>query len=184
MLRTFINDAKAAAGATIGKYALRASVAVPFIVAGGFATTAGTLMLVDRFGAQAAYWIMAGVFVLLGIIATVLVSAHEQEVELVVAAEKPKTDQPSGAQSAATQLPLALLGTLLTSPFGPAVAGTIAKSLVRHLPLAVLVALIGLLVFAPGQQSAETTEAGEAEGTAPEQPQASAPVAEPHREAA
>ncbi len=48
MLRGLINDAKSAAGRVVAKYAVRASVAVPFVIALGFATAGITLMLVER----------------------------------------------------------------------------------------------------------------------------------------
>ena len=174
MFRIFIDAAKTAAGAVISKYVIRASVAVPFLAAGGFATAAATLMLVERFGPLAAYWAMAGVFAVVGTIATLVVSAREQGVVHTTATEQEQPPEPdAGMQQAAAQLPLALLGMLLTTPFGPAAAGTIAKTLVRHLPLALLVVLIGVLVFAPRHQTVEpqsaTTEPEPAETMAPSQ---------------
>ena len=69
MFRGLINDAKAAAGSLVGKYLMRASVAVPFIIAFGFGIAAITLLLVDRFGAINAYLMVAGDFTLIGLIA-------------------------------------------------------------------------------------------------------------------
>ena len=82
MFRGLINDAKAAAGSLVGKYLVRASVAVPFIVAIGFAVAAITLMLVDRFGAINAYLMVAGGFTLIGLIAALVVTVKEQEEEV------------------------------------------------------------------------------------------------------
>ena len=70
MFRGLISDAKAASGLLIDKYFVRASVVVPFVVALGFATAAITLMLVNRFGYIAAFWMIAGVFTLIGLVAT------------------------------------------------------------------------------------------------------------------
>jgi hypothetical protein len=58
MFRGLINDAKSAAGSVVAKYAARASVAVPFFIALGFATAAVTLMLVEQFGHRNAYLIV------------------------------------------------------------------------------------------------------------------------------
>ena len=69
MFRGLINDAKSAAGSLVAKYLARASVAVPFIVAFGFATAAITVMLVERYGHVAAYWMVAGGFTLIGLVA-------------------------------------------------------------------------------------------------------------------
>ena len=81
MFRSLINDAKSAAGAVIGKYVIRASVAVPFVVAAGFGTAATTLVLIDRFGAVIAYCLMAGGFAAIGLLAALAVTVKEQEEE-------------------------------------------------------------------------------------------------------
>lgn len=178
MFRTLINDAKSAAGAVIGKYVIRASVAVPFVVAAGFGTAATTLVLIDRFGAVIAYCLMAGGFAAVGLFAALAVTVKEQEE--VVGAQAEKTDTANvatdAAAQAAVQLPLALLGTLLTSPMGPGVAAGGAKMVVRHLPLVLLIALIGLLFWPSADEPAEGEIAepneGAAESSQPEWQQA------------
>ncbi len=69
MFRGLIDDARLAAASLIAKYPARASVAVPFIAALGFATAATAAMLVDRFGAVDGYWIVTGGFTLIGLVA-------------------------------------------------------------------------------------------------------------------
>ena len=162
MFRTLINDAKSAAGAVIGKYAIRASVAVPFVVAAGFGTAATTLVLVDRFGAVTAYSLMAGGFAALGLLAAAIVTVKEQEVAEDAQAERTDTADVAtdAAAQAAVQLPLALLGTLLTTPMGPGVAAGGAKILLRNLPLVLLAAVIALL-FWPSTQKPDTVETAE-----------------------
>ena len=166
MFRTLINDAKSAAGAVVGKYAIRASVAVPFVVAAGFGTAAMTLVLVDRFGAVMAYSLMAGGFAALGLLAAAIVTVKEQE-EVTEDAQAERTDTAAvasdAAAQAAVQLPLALLGTLLTTPMGPGAAAGGAKMLLRNLPLVLLAAVIALL-FWPSTKKPdvdETTESAE-----------------------
>jgi hypothetical protein len=164
VFRTLINDAKSAAGAVIGRYAIRASVAVPFIVAAGFATTAITVMLVDRFGAVAAYSLMAGGFALAGLLAAALVTFKEQEEERADAeAEKSDTADvlSDAASQAATQLPLAVLGTLMTSPFGPSAAASGARLLARNFPLVLLLVLIGFLLWPAPRTSEDESEHAE-----------------------
>jgi hypothetical protein len=167
VFRTLINDAKAAAGAVIGKYAVRASVAVPFVVAAGFGTAASTLILAERFGSMAAYGMMAAGFAALGVIAAIVVSVKEQE-EAVAdsAAEKNDTAEVAtdAAAQAAVQVPLALLGTLLTTPLGPGAAVGGAKVLGRNLPLVLLLALVALLFWPTRTDeaaAADTTEEGD-----------------------
>ncbi len=176
MLRALINDAKTAAGAVIGKYAIRASVAVPFLIAAGFGTAAITLLLTERFGALTAYAMMAGGFAAIGVIASLVVTVKEQEEEVAdTQAEETDTAEVTtgAAAQAAVQLPIALLGTLLTTPMGPGVAAGGAKMLARNLPLVLLLGLIALLFW---PTKATTTDAAAqaqddqplAEGTPPE----------------
>jgi hypothetical protein len=170
VFRGLINDAKSAAGAVIGKYAIRASVVVPFIIAAGFATAAGTLALIDRYGALMAYCLMAGVFAGIGLLASIFVAVREQE---EVAADT-KADQADtanvatdAAAQAAVQVPLALLGTLLTTPMGPGMAAGGLKAVARNLPLVILMVLIGFL-FWPSSDTA--ADGGESTEDNPDQP--------------
>ena len=157
MFRGLINDAKAAAGSLVGKYLVRVSVAVPFVIAVGFGVAALTLILVERFGANNAYLMVAGGFTLIGLIAAVVVSVKEQE-EVVAEAKAETGDTASvatdAAAQAAAQAPLALLGMLFATPAGPAALAGGAKLLARNIPLVVLLVLIGML-FWPSEPTAE-----------------------------
>ncbi len=160
MFRGLINDAKTATGSLVAKYLARVSVAVPFIVALGFATAAVTLMLVERFGAIAGYWMVAGGFTLIGLVATLIVSVKEQEEEIAESrAEQHDTAEVGidAAAQAAVQLPIALLGALFSSPVGATAAVGGVKMLGRNIPLVVLLALIGLL-FWPTEPAADVDE--------------------------
>ena len=68
------------------------------------------------------------------------------------------------AAQAAVQVPLALLGTLLTTPLGPGAAVGGAKILGRNLPLVLLLALVALLFWPTRTDeaaAADTSEAGD-----------------------
>lgn len=160
MFRGLINDAKAAAGALVGKYLVRASVAVPFLVAFGFAVAAITLVLVNRYGAISAYLMLAGAFTLVGLVAALAVAVKEQEDE-VAEAQAERSDTASvatdAAAQAAVQTPLALLGALMATPVGPAAIANGAKLALRNIPVVVLLVLIGML-FWPGEPAAETED--------------------------
>jgi len=182
VLRALINDAKTAAGAVIGKYAIRASVAVPFLIGAGFGTAAITLLLTERFGALTAYAMMAGGFAAIGIIASLVVTVKEQEEEVAdTQAEETDTAEVTtgAAAQAAVQLPIALLGTLLTTPMGPGVAAGGAKMLARNLPLVLLLGLIALLLW-PTKATA-TDAAAEAQDDQPVPEGAPANPAHPAR---
>jgi hypothetical protein len=157
VFKGLINDVKAAAGSLVVKYAARASVAVPFVIAFGFATAAGTVMLVDRFGHVAAYWMVAGGFTLIGVIATLAVGVREHEEE-VAEAEAEKADTAGVASEVAMQAPLALLGALFSSPAGPASALGMIKLLGRNLPLVLMLVIIGTLVWPRGDEASVVPE--------------------------
>jgi len=74
-----IGQAKDAVSGLVLKYVARASVAIPFVVALGFAIAAVSIMLVERFGHVTAYWIMASGLAVIGVIAAIAVSVKEHE---------------------------------------------------------------------------------------------------------
>jgi hypothetical protein len=146
MFRSVINSAKSAASSLILKYVARASVAVPFVVAVGFAIAAITVMLVNRFGYVAGYWMMAGGLAAIGVIAALAVSFKEHEEE--IAEEKAEeADTSAVAAEVASQAPLALLGALFTTPGGSATALKVAQVLGRNYALVLLLMLIGMLFW-------------------------------------
>lgn len=199
MFRALLNDAKSAAGSLVAKYVARASVAVPFIAAFGFATAAVTVMLVERYGAVAGYWMVAGGFTAIGLIAALVVAMKEQE-EQVADTQAEKTDTSEVANEAmtqaATQAPLALLGALLTTPLGPtalagganALAGG-ARMFARNIPLIVLLAALAFLVWPATASGTPDTDAAAPDGPDDEDIKSSPPYRDPaanglHREAA
>src|ERR1700674_4353053 len=189
MFRGLINDVKSAAGSVIARYLARASVAVPFVVALGFATAAITFTLVDRFGAITGYWIVAAGFTLIGLVATLAITVKEQEED--VAEKKAEQTEAAGvttdaAAQAAAQAPLALLGALISTPLGPSTVAGGMKMVVRNIPLVVLLALIALL-FWPSEQASEVADLDAPDlGTKPNDahPHPPATNAYHHREAA
>lgn len=168
MFRGLVNDAKAALGSLVLQYLARASVAVPFLISLGFALAAITLSLIERFGSVAAYWIMAGGMVVVGVLAAVLVSAKEQDEELAdKQAEESDTAAVAtyAAAQAAAQAPLVLLGSLLSSPGAPAMAFSVARALGRNWALVLLLAAIAALFWpsaSPSAAGAESTDEVEA----------------------
>jgi hypothetical protein len=160
MFQGLINNAKSAAAGLVLKYVARASVAVPFFIALGFALAAITVMLVDRFGHVTAYWAVAGGMALVGAMAAVIVSAREREEEVAEqAADKTDTEEVVGnaAAQAMVQTPIALLGALFTSSPATAISGV--RLLARNLPLVLLLVMIGSL-FWPTQPEEDLQETG------------------------
>ena len=159
MFKGLINSAKSAVSSLILKYVARASVAVPFVIALGFALAAVAAMLVDRFGHIAGYWLMAAGLAAIGVTAAIFVSAREQKEE-VADQEAEAADTSNVATQVATQAPLAVLGGLLTLPGGATTASKVAQLLGRNYPLVLLAALIGLLFWPTSRDDEETTIVG------------------------
>ena len=164
MFAGLINQAKSAASDLALKYLARASVAVPFVIALGFALAAVTVMLVERFGQVMAYWMIAGGLAIIGVVAAVVVSVKEQEEE---EAEQAAQDADIGdvvseaTAQAVVQTPIALLGALFSLPGGPASALSIARVLGRNFPLVLLLVMIGALFWPsedaqPSEQEVDT----------------------------
>ena len=162
MFAGLINQAKSAASHFVLKYVARLSVAVPFVIAAGFALAAITVMLVDRFGHVMAYWLVAGGLTLVGVIATIVVSVKEHEEE-VVGQQAAKTDTEAlisdATAQAIAQTPVALLGAVMTMPGGAAAALSAARLLGRNWPLVVLFVMIGAL-FWPTENADEDIVVG------------------------
>jgi hypothetical protein len=145
-----INQAKSAASHLVLKYVARASVAVPFVIAGGFALAALTVMLVERFGHVMAYWLVAGGLALIGVIASIVVSVKERDEEVAEQqAAKADTEEvvSDATAQAIVQTPIALLGALMTMPGGAAGALSAVRLLARNLPLVLLLVGIGALFW-------------------------------------
>ena len=175
MFRGFINDAKSAAGSVVDRQAARASVVVPFLIATGFATAGTALTLIEHVSQRDAYLILAGGFSAIGLLTALVVRSKEQE---AVVAEKRAakaeaaqvhtvSDTASVAATVAAELPLALIGALLTSTTGPVSVASVARTVGRNLPLVALLAGIGFLLW-PQSVSEEVEIAGGDRGTAPD----------------
>jgi hypothetical protein len=152
-----INQAKTAASGLVLKYVARASVAIPFVIALGFALAAITVMLVQRFGHVTAYWLVAGGLAGIGIVAAIAVGVKEHEEEVAEQkAEQSDTEEviSDATAQAMMQAPLALLGAVLTMPGGATTALKVVRILGRNYPLVLLLVLIGAL-FWPAQTKAE-----------------------------
>jgi hypothetical protein len=169
LFQGLINDAKAAVGAVIATYLARASVAVPFVAAAGFATAATTFLLAEQFGVIAACWIVAGGFTAIGAVAALLVGIKEQEQEEAAEAAAEEETAVNGAMEAVEQVvrqsPVELASALLLStPLGPKLLASGVDTIRRNLPLLVLVVLIAVLFWAEDLESPEEGDAPKPNG--------------------
>ena len=174
MFAGLVREAKAAASGLLLKYVARASVAVPFAIAVGFALAATTVMLVQSFGQVTAYWIMAAGLAVFGLIAAAALSMkEEQEEKAEELAEQADTQEvvSEATVQALGQAPFALLGALASTPGGATSLLPILRLLARNLPLVLLLVMIGALFWPAGAQSQPPElEEPEAENPAPLRP--------------
>ena len=162
MFAGLINDAKAAVSHLVLRYVARASVAIPFVLALGFAVAAIAVMLVEHFGHVTGYWIMAGGLAAIGIGAAIAVSVKEHEEEAAdQKAEQADTGEvmSDATAEAMVQAPLALLGALFSATGGAAGAFKIARVLGRNFPLVLLLVMIGVLFWPTDRQDSEVGDA-------------------------
>lgn len=154
----------------VSKFVGRATVAVPLLVAGGFATAALSIKLVELYGHVSAYAIMAVLFTVIALV-TMAVNNKESEPasEAAAAADtgEATNDKETDEADNGLQLPPEVMA-LLTS-VAPAAAPGIARGVVRNLPLIFLLAIIGFVVsrFAEASQDLPPSDA---EADAPSSP--------------
>ena len=155
MFQGLISDAKAASGLLIDKYFARAVVVVPFVVALVFATAAITLMLVNRFGYIAAFWMIAGGFTLIGLVATRVVGDKENKADIAdkLAGVHDTGATTQAAAQVAVQVLVTLAAGLLSTPRGPGTIAAGAKMVVRNMPVVVLLALLAFLFWPSESES-------------------------------
>ena len=161
MFAGLVKEAKAAASGLLLRYVARASVAVPFAIALGFALAATTVMLIEWFGQVTAYWIMAAGLAAAGLIADFAVSIkEEQEQKAEELAEHTDTKEvvSEATAQALGQAPFALLGALAAAPGGATTLLPVLRLLARNLPLVLLLVVIGALFWPSGTQSEQSAE--------------------------
>ena len=126
----------------VARYIRRALVAVPVVIAVGFATAALTVKLVELYGQTNAYGMMAGVFVALATIAAIVNLASGEPAESAQAPE-----EATGPDASAKDEPLlsqdVITALMTAAPVAlPALPG-VARALARNLPLLLLLAVVG-----------------------------------------
>jgi len=147
-----IDDAKAAVHELIARVATRAAIGIVFLIAIGFAVAALTMQLVERFGAVTATWIVAAAFAVLGLIGLAASKIHDSRVEERKIEEEQKAEAASPSMSEATskaamQLPLALVGSILTSTSGFVSPLSVLRFLARNAALVLFGGILAVLLW-------------------------------------
>lgn len=148
----------------------RLAVAVPLLIAGGFATTALSIKLIEMYGTIAACTIMAVVFATISLIAmAVYARAYGASGEAGSSSDAAEGDRQADDGSPA--LPPEFMAVLTS--VAPAAAPGIARGVARNLPLILILALIGFAVSRFAEISDENEDAAETDSeTDAEKPQA------------
>ncbi len=168
MFQGIFRRAETTIDSIVARYVGRAMVAVPIVVALGFATAAATVKVVELYGQVAGYSIMAGVFALLTLLTMAVVGTGVLH------------DNGSGAQSEARaeereQLASEVDGLFtpeLTAVLGaaaPVALPAVARVVVRNLPLLIMLSIIVYIFsrYASSSEDGEMTAADAMAATPP-----------------
>ncbi len=136
----------------IAKYAVRASVALPFLLAFAFGLAGLTVILIDHYGYRMAYFLLAAAFASLGVVAGIAVWLKERREEVAPPGDNYTTSPTRIAETA--------LETAKRLPSAVAAGATDASSSTRGLAdLAVrhwaLLAAMGIVAIVLGGMSPE-----------------------------
>jgi hypothetical protein len=148
----------------VAKYMGRAMVAVPLLVAGGFATAALTVKLVELYGSVPAYGVMAALFGVIGLFTMAIVNVgpnHVAEAPAADAETAASAEQPQEASTDAGDFLTPELRALFASA-APMALPPVVRGIGKNLPLILFLALVGFIIsrFAEGSENAAEQPAG------------------------
>ncbi len=167
MFQGLLRRAEQSIDQVVAKYVGRATVAIPLIVAAGFATAAVSVKLVELYGQVIAYSIMAAGFAVLSLVTMAIVGTGNGTVETLSepaaaadTAASDKTDDQADAGLDPSELLTPEVRAFLAST-APMALPTIARGVGRNLPLILILALVGYFISrfagAPADTSPEQT---------------------------
>jgi hypothetical protein len=170
MFQGLFKRAESSVDNLVAKYVGRAVVAIPLLVAAGFATAALTVELVSRYGAVSAYAAMAALFAVVGLLTMAATRPGAAETSAETQGDPaPGSPSANGEQQASAGDGLSLppeLMAILTSAAPMALPG-IARGVGRNLPLIFALALLTYII-------SRFTEIADTEGEPAAAPEASA----------
>lgn len=165
MFESLLVPVARAVESAIARYAIWVAVAVLFLIAAGFATAALAIYLVELYGALLAYTLMALLFVALGTVGAavaqiILAPPQAEPMETESDAETAEAEETGTGAVANVPLPPEFVMAALSSA-APAAAPVIARSILRNLPLLIVVAILAYLfsLTAGSEEPAEQTAA-------------------------
>lgn len=147
MLGSLFRRAQATVDNAIDQVVNRALVAIPFLVAAGFGTAALSMRLNREFGAETGSLILAGGFILIGLLVALIIhSRATKSVETVSeAADTAEQTADDVADPALANVDRELLMAALTTAAPMALPG-LARVLMRNLPIVAAVAAAAFIM--------------------------------------
>lgn len=165
MFQGLLKRAERSLDQMIARVLERALVAVPLLVAAGFATAALTVKLVEQYGAVSAYGVMAALFAVIGLVTMAIVgvgngAAEPDAAEAPSASASSDQSEQAGEPADVADLLTPELRSMLAS-MAPAALPSVVRGVGRNLPLILILAIVAFVI----SRFAETESA---EATAPE----------------
>lgn len=148
MFQAVIERAKGAVDKVVVRYTARIAVAIPFVIALGFATAAATVWLSELYGSLVAYSALAIFFTVVGSVAAVIVSANDPQPPVETEKSEPQRE---GTMD--VPVPPAVLLAAVTR-LGPIAFPMILRVFAKNLPLIVGVVVLSYLMFSDTNRSA------------------------------
>jgi Na+-transporting methylmalonyl-CoA/oxaloacetate decarboxylase gamma subunit len=148
----------------VAKYMGRALVAVPLLVACGFATAAATVKLIEVYGPAIGCAIMAGVFAVLTLLTMAVVSGGQTAESANAASEQANSEEPAQIGSELEGLFTPELRAVLGAT-APMALPVVTRAVMRNLPVLIMLALI-IYVFSRFAKSSDETDSDVAQAMA------------------
>ena len=156
MLQSLFRRAEATVDNAIAAALARALIAVPFLVAAGFATAGIALYLYEEFGSTAGNLVMAAVFAVVGLVTAAVVTARlatDTPAHVSANADTSSADQSEDKVAGLDPMDREVLSAALAA-VGPLAAPLVLRSVVRNLPLVAAIAAAGFILTRPSASDA------------------------------
>jgi len=140
MFKRLMNWVGEAASSVAAKYALRASVVVPLLLAAGFAIAGLAVYLTELFGPRDAYFMLAAGFAACGLITALAVRWHEDKEE----ADAQEASEAGSAVATAAKVAISVPAAIIDGTSKPSGARNGWVEAILGWPL--LIAAIGLVI--------------------------------------
>lgn len=169
MFQGLFKRAERSLDSVVAKFVGRALVAVPLLVAGGFATAALTVKLVTQYGHVTAYALMAVLFGVIGLVTMAIVGIEQRPANGAATAEpETKADETPDDSADVADLITPEMRALFASA-APAALPGLLRGVGRNAPLILMLALVAFVIsrFAEAPEG-EAASDGDAPAKEPE----------------